>query len=222
MRTCPNCETSVKGSWTVCPLCRQPLVMKAEEENEPSAFLENSLSFNRQKAIQVFFRVSLVLVLLYFVLNYFITFEFFGLNYVIFALLITWTLIVIFLRKRRNIAKVIIYILFFISLVNLYFDYVYGWQGWSITFAIPILSISALLAIFISIQVVHSKIEDYVLYLQLAALVGIVPLIFLIMDWVVHPLPSILSVAFSFILFVAVFIRYRKMMIRELKKRMHM
>src|SRR5699024_3427212 len=98
-------------------------------------------------------------------------------------------------------------------------DYLRGWTGWSITFVVPILSISSLIAISISIRVVRLKVEDYVLYLQLAALVGIAPLLFLLMGWTGNPLASIVSVIFS--LFVFILIRYRRKVIKELKKRMH-
>ena len=220
MKNCPKCKASVKGKWVVCPLCKTTLLIENEEKS-PSSFLTVPLTFNRQKAMQVFFRISLVLVLLYFISQYFWTFKFFGLEYVLFGLFITWTLFVILLRKRRNIVKAILYILFFIALVSIYYDYLNGWLGWSLTFVIPILSTSSLLAMFISIRVVSLKTEDYVLYLQLAALVGIVPLLFLLMHWVAHPLPSLISVIFSLIMFISVLIRYRKMMIQELQKRMH-
>lgn len=221
MKTCPKCKTSVKGEWTKCPLCQTLLVTEAETEQKPSSLLNVPLTFNRQKAMQVFFRISLLLVLLYFIGHYFWTFQFFGLEYVLFGLLITWTLFIILLQKRRNIVKAILYILVFIAFVSIYFDYLNGWLSWSLTFVIPILSTSSLLAMFISIQVVSLKAEDYVLYLQLAALVGIVPLLFLIMHWVAHPLPSLVSVIFSFVMLISVFVRYRKTVIQELQKRMH-
>lgn len=223
MKTCPNCKASVKGEWTSCPLCETFLMeSKKDQEIEESSFLRLPLTFNRQQAIKIYLRISLVLVFIYFIAHYIWSFQFFGLEYVLFGLFITWTLFVIFLRKRRNIAKVILYFLIFISMVTIYFDYVNdGWIGWSITFVVPILSVSALLAILISVLVVRLRFEDYILYLQLAALVGLVPLVFLIMGWVGHPLPSVLSVIFSLVMFVTLLIRYRKQMISELQKRMH-
>lgn len=221
MSKCPHCHVSVKGDWRTCPLCQQPLEIKETDERIPSSFIEVPLQFNREKAIRIFLRLSLLIVLLYFIVRYFWAFQFFGLEYVLLGLMITWTNIVFLVRKRRNIAKAINYILFFVSLASVYLDYIDGWEGWSITFVVPILSISALIAIFISIRVVNLRVGDYVLYLQLAAIVGLVPLVFLIMDWVAHPLPSIVSVVFSFTMFVSVFVRYRRRVIKELKKRMH-
>lgn len=221
MSFCPNCKIDVKGNWLECPVCQTSLEMKNNGENEKSSFAGVPLQYNRQKAIQTFLRYSLIIVFIYFVLNYFWPFKFFGLEYVLFGLIITWTIIVILVRKRRNIAKAINYLLFFISLASIYIDYVGGWQGWSITFVVPILSISALVAMRISLRVVKLKVEDYVLYLELAAIAGIVPLLFLIMDWVGHSLPSLISVVFSAFMFTGVLLKYRQMLIRELQKRMH-
>lgn len=54
MKTCPKCKTSVKGEWIKCPLCQTPLVTEAETEQKPSSLLNVPLTFNRQKAMQVF------------------------------------------------------------------------------------------------------------------------------------------------------------------------
>ncbi len=222
MKQCPNCKAEIKGDWSHCPLCEVELAATNKEGQVPSAFLEIPLEFNRQKVLQIFFRISLLLVLAYFIVQIFWPFQFFGLEYVIFGLLITWTLIVIFVRKRRNMAKTILYFLLFISLVCVYFDYISGWIGWSITFVIPILSISFLLAMFIYAQAAPLEINDYILYLQLTSLFGLVPLVFLLFGWVEHVLPSVLSVLFSLFMFVLLFLKYRQMMIKELQKRMHL
>ena len=222
MHYCENCQTTIKGEWASCPLCTLPLNSANEsDKRKESSFLNVPLRYNREKAKQVFFRVSLVVVALYFIITFFYPFQFFGLEYVLFGLLITWATIVIFIRKRNNFAKVIVYFLILISLASIYFDYVNGWRGWSITFVLPILSMASLLSIFIGMQFIDLKVHDYVLYLQLVAIYGIVPLIFLIMGWVGHPLASILSVILSLIMFIGVLINYRSLLINELQKRMH-
>lgn len=222
MDYCENCKASIKGDWEICPLCQTSMKQEnSEDKKTGTSFLNDPLLFNRDQAKQTFFRVSLLLILLYFIAQIFYPFKFFGLEYILFGLFITWTLGIIFVRKRRNLAKVITYYLLLISLATIYFDYLFGWRGWSITFVVPIISMSALLAIFIAMQVINLKVQDYVLYLQLVALFGLIPLLFLIMNWVGHPLPSLLSVILSIIMFIGVLIRYRKLLIRELQKRMH-
>lgn len=223
MKECLNCKAQIVGDWEICPLCKNELQLKGNKEHhQESVFLNYPLNFNRQKALQMLIRFSLLFVIIYFIVQIFWPFRFFGLEYVIFGLLITWTLLVIFVQKRRNLAKTILYYLLFISLVSIYFDYINGWLGWSITFVLPIISIAALLAMFIYAEVASLEISDYILYLQLTSLLGLVPLAFLLMDWVVLTLPSVLSVLFSLFMFFLMLLKYRRLMIFELQKRMHL
>ncbi len=222
MNMCPNCKAKIKGDWQQCPLCHSELWDLNMEEPQRSVFLAFPLTFNRQQALKILFRVSLLFILIYFIVQIFWPFQFFGLEYVIFGLFITWTLLVIFVRKRQNMAKTILYFLLVISLVSVYFDYANGWLGWSLTFVIPILSIAFLLAMFIYTQVASPEISDYILYLQLTALLGLVPLLFLLMGWVELALPSVLSVLFSLFVFVLLVLKYRQLLLRELQKRMHL
>lgn len=222
MKHCPACHTDIKGDWSECPLCQTSLIENTTKIEEESDFPVIPLKFNRKKIKQYLSLSSIVLIVLYFIAHYIWRFEFFNLEYVLFGIMIMWLMMLVIIRKRRNIVKGIVYILFLFSFVSLYFDYINGWLGWSLTFVIPILCISALLAMFISIQVVDLKAEDYVLYLQLAAIMGLIPAVFLVLNWVVIALPSLLSVGFSLVMSIAVFYRHRQAVIKELEKRMHM
>ncbi|OJF97142.1 DUF6320 domain-containing protein [Alkalibacterium sp. 20] len=221
MKYCSKCRADVKGDWEKCPLCQTSLKKSNSETIEESDFPEIPLQFNRKKIKQHLSLSSFLMILLYFVAHFIWRFQFFNLEYVLFGIMIMWVMMHVIVRKRRNIVKGIVYILVLFSLLSLYFDYINGWLGWSLTFVIPILCISALLAMFISIQVVNLKAEDYVLYLQLAAIMGLIPAVFLLMNWVVVALPSLLSVVFSLVMSIAVFFRHRQAVISELEKRMH-
>src|SRR5690554_5135773 len=109
MNYCPHCKNSISGSWKTCPLCNHELVIS--DSPSKSSWQNVPLQFNRSKAIRSFISLSLILVILYFVLDFFFHFKYFGLQYVIFGLLITWTTLVIIIRKRSNLAKMIIYML---------------------------------------------------------------------------------------------------------------
>src|SRR5699024_7244644 len=190
MNYCPHCEAKIKGDWSHCPLCQSSLIQRESKEANKqanSSFPDIPLHYNRKKAIQSLLRYSVVIVSLYLLVQYFWTFEVFGLEYVILGLLVTWAKIVFLVRKRRNPAEGTHYVFFVVSLVSVYVDYLRGLSGRSITFVVPILRLSSLNAISISIRVVRLKVEDYVLYLQLAALVGIAPLLFLLMAWAGNP-----------------------------------
>lgn len=222
MKHCPECRANVKGTWETCPLCQVTLEQINEDDNAESDFPSIPLQFNRKRVKQLLSLSSLVIIIGYFIAHFIWRFQFFNLEYVLFGIMIMWVMMLVIIRKRRNIVKGINYVLILFSLFSLYFDYVNGWMRWSLTFVIPILCISALLAMFISIQVVNLKAEDYVLYIQLAAILGLIPALFLLMNWVVIALPSVLSVVFSLVMLVAVFYRHRQAVISELEKRMHL
>lgn len=223
MKECKKCKINVLDNWSVCPLCQGTLneIEDLDKADQISAFPEVSLRFQRKNIKRFFTLLSILSIILYFISQLIWRFQFFGLEFVLFGLMVTWLMVVVLIRKRRNIVKGIIYILILFSLLSLYFDYIFGWLGWSITFVIPILCIAALLAMFVVIQVVKLQAGDYILYLQLAALMGFVPFLFILMDWVVIDLPSWFSVLFSFVMFWSVLLKHGKAIKSELAKRMH-
>lgn len=223
MKHCRECNIDVLDNWSVCPLCHTPLDEpdRKKSDAQTTAFPEVPLRFQRKKIKQFLTMLSIVSIVLYFISQFIWRFRFFGLEFVLFGLMATWLMVVVLIRKRRNIVKGIVYILILFSLLSLYFDYIFGWLGWSLTFVIPILCIAALLAMFVVIQVVKLQAGDYILYLQLAALMGFVPFLFIVMDWVVIDLPSWFSVLFSFVMFWSVLLKHGKAIKNELAKRMH-
>ena len=92
MDYCENCKASIKGDWEICPLCQTSMKQEnSEDKKTGTSFLNDPLLFNRDQAKQTFFRVSLLLILLYFIAQIFYPFKFFGLEYILFGLFITWT-----------------------------------------------------------------------------------------------------------------------------------
>ena len=56
---------------------------------------------------------------------------------------------------------------------------------------------------FIAVQVVKLEVRDYILYIVIASLLGLIPLLFILFQWVTHPFPSFFSVVLSIIMVVA-------------------
>lgn len=179
MIQCIQCHAKVKGDWDVCPLCQSPFAEQKEnaEENQ-GPFPVVPLRFNREKVTKLLSLVSVLVIVAYFIIQWFWSFQVFGLDYVLFGIMSMWMVVLIIIRKRRNITKGIVYLIIFLSVISLYFDYSNGWSAWSITYSIPIICTFALIAMFLAIQVVRLDTGDYVLYLQAAALLGLIPLFF--------------------------------------------
>ena len=219
MKKCPHCQSDIQGDWEYCPLCRHELI-KLEPNGERDPFPKVPLSFNRRKALYLLTSYSVVLVFLFFLLETFQPAEIKRTEYVVLALMSLWLVVLILIRKRRNIAKGIVYLILSFSLLSLYFDYLSGWEGWSLTYAIPLVCSTSLIAMFIAVRVVRLEVEDYVLYLQLAALLGFIPLFFLIFGGISVVWPSWVSVFLSALMLISVFIKHHAAIFSELKKRM--
>ncbi|WP_208560750.1 DUF6320 domain-containing protein [Marinilactibacillus kalidii] len=217
MNQCPRCQTTVKGEWTRCPLCGSQ-IMEKEHSAHANPFPEIPLRFNRARITKLLTGISILVAMAYFAVQWFWAFPFFGLDYVLAGIISMWLVVLIIIRKRRNITKGILYLILFLSMISFYFDFTSGWQGWAVTYSIPIICTSALIAMFLAIQTVRLDAEDYVLYLQAAALLGFIPLIFLLMGWTTDPLPSVISFVTSTLMFWSVMIIHGKEIFITLRK----
>ena len=126
MKKCTECKVDVLDNWNACPLCDTPLI-ESGKRSPSTSFPEVGLRFQRRKVKQSLTLVSLLVILIYFISQSIWRFRFFGLEFVLFGLMVTWMMVLVLIRKRRNIVKGIVYILFLFSLLSVYFDYILGW-----------------------------------------------------------------------------------------------
>lgn len=133
-----------------------------------------------------------------------------------------WAIVGLMIRKHRNIAKALVYQSVTLSLIALSWDYFLGWQNWSLDYAIPIIFSSVLVAIFIAVRLVKMAPEAYVLYLMMAAILGLLPVLFISWKWVTVWLPSFLCAGLALVLLVAILSFYGGAVWDELGRRMHL
>lgn len=72
----------------------------------------------------------------------------------------------------------------------------------------------------IAVKVIRLNVFDYILYLQLAALLGTIPSLFLFLNWTTVRWPSVVSIFLSVFLFVFFLVTQWQTIVSELKKRM--
>lgn len=217
MRHCTYCHVDIKGDWEYCPLCSLPLDLS--EKVAPSPYPDVPLKYDTQQITKWLLSFSV-----------FIIFSTLGLGLIwrgriewlqaaLFGTVTMWLAVIIILRKRRNIAKSILYLLIVLSLLCIYLDYLIGWTGWSTTYAVPIISSAALMGMFIAARFMKMRVSDYVLYLVAAGILGLIPILFLVFDWVRSPIPSWISIGLSGLMLVLIFIFQGSDIYRELQKR---
>lgn len=219
MSYCPHCRVTVKGDWKHCPLCHTKLEQQ-DGKRMASPYPDTPLRFDKQKATKILLLASFLIIIASFLLGLLWKGRVQGLQGALFGIMTMWLVVLIIIRKRRNLIKSIFYLLISLSLLCAYYDYVIGWTGWSTTYAVPIICGSAILAMFLTIRFVKIKTGDYILYLMAAALVGLVPILFLFLDWVRTPWPAWISFGLSFMMLILIFLFHGKEIKKEFQKRM--
>lgn len=219
MRRCPECEVDIEGSWHHCPLCRTPVGGKPA----PSPFPTIPLSYSRRRLLRVLLLTSLVVIVASFAGQLLLERgpRSFGLLRVIWlGVSAMWLLAVTAVLKRRNIAKGTVYLVVLVSLVCVYWDYLNGWDAWSLTFAVPILCAASIVALLITVRVMRTDVGDHIVYSALTVLLGLTPLVFLGFGWVSTPLPSAICGALSLCTLVLMQMVQGPDMFHELHKRL--
>lgn len=219
MKQCPHCQVNVKGEWTECPLCHQQLNPIEAEETTRSPYPDIPLRFNKKKAFKWLMLASVVIILGFYIGGFFISSSLRVWQLSLFGIVNLWLVVLIIIRKRRNIAKGILYLIVSGSLICVYFDYIAGWSAWSTTYAIPLICTFATIAMFFAVRIVHLKVEDYVLYLLTATLLGFMPMTFLFFNWTTWLFPSQLSLLLSTLMFLWITATHGRAIISELQKR---
>lgn len=222
MRYCSECKVNIRGDLQFCPLCEHPLDDVPSEQVNGQPFPYVPLRFHQNKLTLILVFVSVGVVALLFTIQ--AIFPRLGLDWIhiVLTIIALWTLVIAIVRKRRNIAKAIVYQQALLSIFSLAWDYL-GDQiiNRSLTYALPLISFLALIAISLSMVFVRYELGDYILYLLATALVSLIPLILNII-FEGRPLwPAIITASLGALVFIVTLIVRRTLIIHELKKRFH-
>lgn len=221
MKRCVDCQADIAGTWSHCPLCATPTT----GQPSPSGFPDVPLSFSRRRIFKILFLSSIVVIL-----GSFAAQLVFDANEADIGILrslwlgITamWLVVLLAVRKRRNVAKNIVYLNLAVGLICVYWDYLTDWHGWSLDYAVPIVLAASIVALVITVRVMRMEVGEYIVYSGLTVLLGLTPIVFLVFGWVSQPLPSAICAAISIIALVTMQV-YRGAEVRhELAKRLHL
>ncbi|MGO1285392.1 MAG: DUF6320 domain-containing protein [Brachybacterium sp.] len=221
MRRCPDCTVEVEGEWARCPLCGTTLV----GEPVPGPYPTVPLRFSRRRVLRVLFLTSLAVIVLSFLAQLLFGRDQDGigaLRSVWLGIVTTWLVVVMAVSKRRNLAKFIVYLVVLAGGVCVYWDYLSGWSGWSLTFVVPIVCAASIVGLLITARVVRIEVGDYVVYSGLTVLLGLTPILFLALGWVGTVIPSAICGGLS-VAAVVLLLTVRGGIVRhELAKRLHL
>lgn len=221
MRRCSECAVDIEGTWTRCPLCTAPVAGDAIASPLPAV----PLRFSRRRVLRVLFLTSIVVILASFVAQLLFSRGLAGLGvlrFVWLGVITMWLVVLMAVRKRRNVAKGTVYLVVLVGLVCAYWDYLTGWRGWSLTYAVPIVNACSIVALLITVRVMRIEVGEHILYSGLTVLLGLAPLGFLAFGWVANPVPSGICGALSLFALVLMQLARGPDVRHELSKRLHL
>lgn len=222
MQHCNHCNVDIRNPKEQCPLCGNKLAPLEDNLEIKKIFPVIPSYLKSHLTLRILILISIILVVFSFSL------------YIIFPTKMNWPLLLTFglvsiwldlyflVQKRFHIPKKIMWQVLILSLLSIFWDWKIGWIGWSITYVIPILCLVAMIIMYSIAIIMKLSTRDYITYVFINALFGIIPIIFVLFQLVDVIYPSIISIAVSVIFLAAIFILQGKSIISELDKRMHM
>ena len=221
MRRCAECAVEIEGNWSRCPLCTATVTGEAVASPLPSV----PLRFSRRRLIRILFLVSISVILASFGAQLLFDRGRAGigvLRSVWLGVITMWLVVLMAVRKRRNVAKGTVYLVVLVGLICVYWDYLTGWRGWSLTYAVPIVDAGSIIAVLITVRVMRIEVGEHILYSGLTVLLGLAPIAFLALGWVTNPLPSAICGAVSLLVLVVLQLDSGPDVRHELAKRLHL
>lgn len=221
MRYCGHCGVFVRDARERCVLCGITLPPSEAERAEEAVFPSIAPAYERHLAVRILAFLSFSAVVASFTIRLIVPTRVNWPLLVLFGILSMWASLIIILRKRRSIPKTILWQVAAASLLSVFWDWQTGWRGWSLDYLIPILSVTAVVVMYVTARILKLSSRDYITYALLDCLLGIVPAGFLALGWVKRAYPTILCVAVNIIFLAAIMIFEGGNIRREMNRKMH-
>lgn len=219
-RFCEYCKVHVAGEAELCPLCQNRLRGQAGAPVFPS--LTPKEWKIRRMLLRILLFVSFAAVVVCLTIDALMPESYRWPWYVAAAVGCVWICLANALLRRHNLPKNILWLVVWVSLLAVGWDAFTGWNEWSLDYVIPALCMTAMLAVAVVSKAMGRRLGEYLVYLIIDSLFGVVPLIFLLLGWVRVRYPSIICAAVSVLSLGAMWAFQGGAMVEEIKKRLHL
>jgi len=216
---CETCKVTIRGDYVHCPLCQQTLTGEPIDGVFPVLLPE-------KKRLRAILRLaaftSIVLMVVCFALNVALPAYGWWSVFVIAGLVSLWLSVGTFIKKRETVLKAIVWQVVIISALAVFWDLFTGFRSWSLEFVIPIMCTAAMAAMAIITQAARLNQEDYLIYMVIDAIGGILCVLLIVFDITDIIIPALICVGCSVISLAALFIFEHQALMSELRRRLHL
>lgn len=220
MRYCEKCHVTVRTGQKKCPLCQSELSGTWDPEDQ--LFPELNIKKTNFKPFMEWLTFSCILVIVVCcTINWIVNPDYFWSGFVVAGVAMAWVATSVGIAKRRNLLKNAMWETFLVSVALVIWDVVTGWEGWSVTYFLPIgILVTTIFMIVISmVQKLDSP--EYMIYWLMNGVFGLLPMLFVFLKMVNTRIPSVICVGCSALLLAGLFSFQRKAVLNELHKKFH-
>lgn len=221
MSRCQNCNVEILDHTNYCPLCK--CVLEAGGENRIAAYPNARVVVRRFRLLEnLILFVSIVVESVLFLINYWTDTH------------ILWSLIAGLILFYGNVVLRLAIVgrssymfkslcLIFIGvLILLGIDYLTGYRGWSINYALPLGILFMDVGIIVLMIVNHRNWQSYMMVQIFTIIVSILPVVLLVLGIIDFPYLAIIAMVVSVLLFLGTLIIGDRRARTELKRRFHL
>ncbi len=220
MRYCEKCGVRVMGSAPRCPLCQGLLTGGAAKEEDvypKIPFAEKPHRLLRLLALGSVTAAVLCAAVLFCLPRYSVA-ALAGMA----GLISGWLAVGLAVKKRGKPLKAVFWQACVLSALALAWDYGTGWRGWSLDFVLPIMYICTMLAMAVTAGVLRLGPADYLVYLVMNILLGLIPLALLLAGALRVVYPAVACAGVSVILLAVLILFQGPALKGELLRRLHL
>ncbi len=170
MKHCDSCNIQIATPAVCCPLCGAALVGLNESED----VYPSGIPFKKRGRVRrLLLLFSFLCTLICFVINRFVTPDFWWWAIVATAFCYAWVVIPHTLRRGGNSAGKILMQVVAGSLLVVAVDLETGYHGWAVSYAVPAFICTGIIAVVVLVLINRTNWARYVLYQAVLALFGL-------------------------------------------------
>ncbi len=220
MQYCEKCGVYVMGTLQNCPLCQGPLSGESDPEGDvyPNIPLSR-LSHVLPRVLILASAIAAAACTTVFLVSPRFQWEALA---VLAGLGSGWFTVGIAVKKRKKPFQAVFWQICALSLLAVAWDVGTGFRGWSLDFVLPILYVCTMLAMTATARILHFQVQDYLVYLMMDILLGLLPLLLLLCGVLRVVYPAAVCIAVSLVLLAALILFEGPALKGELLRRLHL
>lgn len=222
MLRCEHCQVDLPGKQSRCPLCQnKPSGMEDGSGNRFPSLPKFQLTVSRILMVWSAF-ITLCAASICISINLILPDNGWWSLFVLAGIASLWIDFALILLKRKNLPKNILWQIAVVSLIAFLWDILTGFRGWSLDYVFPILCSCGLIAMTIVAKLRRLDIQDYIMYLVIDCVLGIVSFILILTNTVRIVIPSAISFGLSIIFLGFLLFFEGKALWAEFQRRFHL